>query len=234
MSHAQNLKKVMVALDHDYPEQAYKLVDEIGDMVDWFKVGPGLFTRSGHEILSFLHRKRKRIFLDMKLLDTPSVVGQTVRQFAELGVDLTTIHCLGGREMLESAQLHCRGTQLKILGITLLTSQKSADTKDFGWPVDDKELVVRLLTHALESRLSGVLCSPHEIEAVRQKAVPGFLLVTPGIRIPGKEVFEDDQKRVASPADALAWGADYLIIGRPITQAREPREVLERLFNYDQ
>lgn len=224
------LSKVIVALDHSYPEEAFRLVEEIGDQIEWFKIGPSLFTRSGHEVISFLHRKRKKVFLDMKLLDTPNVVASTIKQFAELGVELTTIHCLGGREMLEAAQHSCRGSQLKILGITLLTSQKSADTAQFGWPKKDSELVIALLNLALETRLAGILCSPHEVAEVRAKVVPGFLLVTPGIRIPNEEVFEDDQKRIASPTEALQWGADRLIIGRPITQAREPKEALEKLF----
>lgn len=226
----KKLKKVIVALDQEYPEQAYSLVDEIGEYIDWFKIGPNLFTRSGHEMISFLHRKRKKVFLDMKLLDTPAVVSSTVKQFADLGVHMTTLHCLGGREMLEAAGESCRSTQLQLLGITLLTSQRSADSKEFGFPAKDSELVVKLLNLALETRLSGILCSPHEIADVRPKTVPGFLLVTPGIRIPGEEVFQDDQKRVASPSEAEAWGANYLIVGRPITQAREPREILEKLF----
>ena len=229
----QKLKKVIVALDHDYPEQAYRLVDEIGEYIEWFKIGPNLFTRSGHEVISSLHRKRKKIFLDMKLLDTPAVVSLTVKQFADLGVHLTTLHCLGGREMLEAAGFSCRSTQLQLLGITLLTSQRSADGKELGFPQKDGDLVLKLFNLALETRLSGILCSPHELVDVKPKVMPGFLLVTPGIRIPGEEVFEDDQKRVASPQEAEAWGASHLIIGRPITQAREPREALEKLFRQD-
>lgn len=230
MMEKEKLKKVVVALDQDYPEQAYRLVEEIGDYIDWFKVGPGLFTRSGHEVISFLHRSRKKIFLDMKLMDTPTVVASTVRQFADLGVHLTTLHCLGGRAMLEAAGLHCRGSQLQLLGITLLTSQTSTDAKDFPWKQKDQELVMQMMNLAVETRLSGILCSPHEVSLVRERVMRSFQLFTPGIRLPGEEVFQDDQKRFASPSEALAWGADYLIIGRPITQAREPLEALERLF----
>jgi len=223
--------KVIVALDFEYPEQAYAMVDEIGDAIHWFKVGPQLFTRSGNEIIQFLHRRNKKIFLDLKLHDTPNVVSSTVKQIADMGVQLTTLHLLGGRTMLEAAGLHCRGTQLKLLGVTLLTSQRMSDTKEYGWAQTDTELVMNLLDLALETRLAGVICSPHEIEPIRTKALPGFLLVTPGIRLPGEEVFMDDQKRVASPKEALAWGADYLVIGRPITSAREPKEAISRLFD---
>jgi len=222
------LDKVIVALDYEDPDKAYRLVDEIGDLVTWFKVGPVLFTRSGNEIIRFLHKKGKRIFLDLKLYDTPVVVGDTVRQFADMGVQFATVHCTGGRSMLEAASASCRGSQLKLLGVTLLTSHHAADTRITHH--GDSGLVLKMVELALEARLAGILCSPHEIEEVLGKTLPGFLLVTPGIRLPGQEVFRDDQKRVASPREALDWGADFLIIGRPITQAREPRDTVLKLF----
>jgi orotidine-5'-phosphate decarboxylase len=223
-----NLDKVIVALDYEFPEQAYRLVDEVGEAIQWFKIGPVLFTRSGDEVIQFLHRRSKKIFLDLKLHDTPVVVANTVKQFADMGVQLATIHCLGGRAMLEAAGTHCRGSQLKLLGVTLLTSQTA---KDVGSTETDNDLVVRLVKLAVETRLAGVICSPHEVGAVRENTLPGFLTVTPGIRLPGEEVFMDDQQRFASPKQALEAGADYLVIGRPITSAREPREVVRRLFN---
>lgn len=223
-------EKVIVALDYEDPQKAYRLVDELGELIQWYKIGPILFTRSGLEVVQFLHKRGKKIFLDLKLHDTPQVVSATVRQFGELGVQFATVHCTGGKKMLEAASMGCRGSQLKLLGVTLLTSQGSSDAKDWGGPLTESGLVLRLLDIALESRLAGILCSPHEIHDVRERILPGFLLVTPGIRLPKEEVFMDDQVRVASPSEALAWGADYLIVGRPITQAREPRDVVERLF----
>jgi orotidine-5'-phosphate decarboxylase len=225
-------KKVIVALDYQQPEKAFRLVEEIGDLIDWFKIGSVLFTQSGNEILSFLHKKSKKIFLDLKLHDTPNVVANTVAQFADLGVEFATIHCLGGRQMLHSASLSCRNSQLKLLGVTLLTSQESSESKSLGWTEGESEtgIVLRLLDLALEARLAGIICSPHEIPRVRERALPGLLTITPGIRLPGEEVFQDDQKRVASPNEALTSGADYIVVGRPITLAREPRTVVERLF----
>jgi orotidine-5'-phosphate decarboxylase len=225
----ENLKRVMVALDFEFPEQAYRLVDEIGDLIDWFKLGPVLFTRSGQEVVNFLHRRNKRIFLDLKIHDTPMVAATTFKQFADMGAEFATIHCLGGRRMLQAASMACRGSQLKLIGITLLTSHLVDDTKEFGL-AEPKTLVPKLLSLALENRLAGVMCSPQELLELRPKALPGFVLVTPGIRLLNEEVFEDDQRRVASPKDAVQWGADYLVVGRPITQAREPRDVVERLF----
>lgn len=224
------LEKVIVALDFEYPEQAYRIVEELGDAVKWYKIGPALFARSGAEIIQFLHRRNKKIFLDLKLHDTPNVVGMMIRQLADLGVQLATVHCLGGRAMLESAAYHCRGSQVKLIGVTLLTSQSEKDYQDIGLKESSRELIPQLVDLALESRLAGVICSPHELREIRSQTIPNFLLVAPGIRIPGQEVFQDDQKRFASPDEALAWGADYLIVGRPITQAREPREAALRLF----
>lgn len=224
------LKKVMVALDYDDPEKAFRLVDQIGDLIDWFKLGPMLFTQSGAEVVRYLHKKQKKIFVDLKLHDTPVVVGDTIRQIADMGAQYATVHCLGGRAMLEAAGSACRGTHLKLIGITLLTSHQPSDSQLLGWQWSDEQIVLRLLETAIQARLAGVMCSPQEINQVRNRCLPGFVLMTPGIRIPGKEVFRDDQQRVSSPKEALDWGADYLIIGRPITQAREPREVLNHLF----
>jgi orotidine-5'-phosphate decarboxylase len=224
-----HLDKVIVALDFEYPEQAYRLVDEIGEVIQWFKIGPLLYTQSGTEVIDFLHRRSKKIFLDLKILDTPNVVADTVKQFAGMGVQMATVHCLGGKAMLEMAGHHCRGSQLKLLGVTLLTSQTA---RDVGSNDKDEDLVVKLVNLAVETRMAGVICSPLEISAVRRATMPGFMLVTPGIRLPGEEVFMDDQqpKRVATPKQAVEWGADFLVIGRPITLAREPREVVKRLF----
>jgi orotidine-5'-phosphate decarboxylase len=220
----------VVALDYDDPEKAYRLVDELGDRIQTYKLGPVLFTRSGTEILTFLRRKGKKVFLDLKLYDTPRVVSDTIRQLGDLGAQWASVHCLGGRTMLEAAAAGCRGSQLKIIGVTLLTSQGAPDSYNWGWPQSELGMVLRLTEVALEARLGGIMCSPNELEAVRPKTVPGFVLAAPGIRLAKEEVFMEDQKRVATPRQALEWGADMIIIGRPITLAREPRAVVDRLF----
>lgn len=132
--------------------------------------------------------------------------------------------------MLEAAGSACRGSKLRVIGVTLLTSQGAADSYSWGWPQPENGMVLRLAGLAMECRLAGVMCSPQELQALRPKTVPGFLLTAAGIRMPGQDVFQDDQRRTASPADALAWGADLLIVGRPLTQAREPARALEALF----
>lgn len=221
-------EKVIVALDHEKPEDAYELIDEVGDLIQWFKIGPVLFSRSHEEVIQFLHRRQKKIFLDLKVHDIPVIAANTVKQYADMGVQFATIHCLGGRAMLEAAGLHCRGSQLKLLGVTLLTSQTA---KEIGSLESDDEIVMRLVRLAVETRLTGVLCSAHEVSAVKKGTLPGFLTVTAGIRILGEEVFQDDQQRVSTALEAIEAGADYLIVGRPITSAREPGEAVRRLFN---
>lgn len=226
-SEGRNLRdKVIVALDYEDPERAFRLVDELGDQIAWYKVGPVLFTRSGLEIVDFLQRRGKRIFLDLKLHDTPHVVAATVKQLGDLGAEYATVHCSGGMKMLEAAGRGCRGSRLKLFGVTVLTSQPTGR--------DEQAHMVQLVKDAVAARLAGVLCSAYEIEMLRAVAMPGFRLIAAGIRLPGEEVFQDDQARVSSPVDALNLGADQIIVGRPITLAREPREVLSRLLGYPQ
>jgi orotidine-5'-phosphate decarboxylase len=231
MKPTTDLNKVIVALDYTEPDKAFALVDELGDLIEWYKVGPLLFTQSGYEIIEFLHNRRKSIFLDLKLYDTPRVVRDTVKQFGELGIRMASVHCMGGHGMLEAAAQGCRGSQLRLLGITFLSTQSIGDSAGLGFPSTENELVGRLLDLALEHRLSGVLCSPAELAAVRPRMLPGTLLVSAGIRPERREVYQEDQKRVATPKEALEMGADYLVVGRPILQAREPRAAVERLFS---
>ncbi len=223
-------EKTVVALDFEDATRAFRLVELLGDRIQRYKIGPQLFLHAGPEVVNFLHEHKKRVFVDLKLYDTPNVVASTVSQLAALGVEFATVHCLGGRTMLQAAGSACRGSKLRLLGVTLLTSQGAPDSYNWGWPETENGMVERLATMAMECRLSGVLCSPQELQQLRPKIVPDFLLVTPGIRLEGCEVFQDDQRRTASPQDALNWGADLLIIGRPITQSPDPRAVLDRIL----
>lgn len=224
------LDKIVVALDYEDSRAARHLVEQLGEKISRYKIGPQLFTQAGPEMVRFLHSMKKHVFLDLKLYDTPVVVARTIEQYAAMGVEFATVHCLGGRSMLEAAGSACRGSKLRLIGVTLLTSQGSSDSYNWGWPQSEDDMVVRLAGIAMESRLAGVMCSPNELQVLRPKLVPGFLLVTPGIRLNGREVFHEDQRRVASPQEAMAWGADFLVVGRPITQAREPATVLDTLF----
>lgn len=226
----ETLEKVVVALDYENAQAAYHLVDQLGDRIERYKIGPQLFTCAGLEAIRFLHDRKKKVFIDLKLYDTPNVVAKTIERFASMGVEFATVHCLGGKTMLESAGSACRGSRMKLLGVTLLTSQGAPDSYNWGWPESESGMVQRLAGLGMECRLAGVLCSPHELQDLRKRSVPNFLLVAPGIRLADQDVFRDDQRRVATPNEALEWGADLLIIGRPIIEAREPKRVLDRLF----
>lgn len=222
-------KKIVVALDQEDPKLAMRLVEELSDQIECFKLGPVLFTRSGPSLVDFLHRSKKKIFLDLKLYDTPRVVSDTVKQYGDLGVHYATVHTLGGKTMLEAASSSCRGYPLNLLGVTLMTSQNAPESRGIS---QDSELstVLRLADLAMECRLSGVLCSPHELSSLRARVMPTFSLVSAGIRITGEEVFHDDQKRTSTAREAVDAGADLLIVGRPLTQPPEPLNALRKLL----
>ncbi len=223
--------KVLVALDFENPEKAKALVVNLGEQVEWYKIGPVLFTMYGTEIIQFLHLHKKKIFVDLKLHDTPNVTAETVTQIAEMGVEYTTVHLSGGTRMLEKAAAACRGSKLKLIGVSLLTTSVASDYKEFGFTGTDTDMVLKFKELAVQTRLSGMLCSPFELTALRKSVPADFKLVTAGIRIPGHEVYNDDQARTASPKEALENGADYLIIGRPITQSGEPKKRVLELFS---
>lgn len=224
-------KNVIVALDYESPEPAIRLVEHLGDAIQWYKVGPVLFTRHGGEVISFLREHSKNIFLDLKLHDIPSIVATTIKQISRMGVQMATLHCLGGRKMVEEAQKSCKASPLKILGVTLLTSHPKQDSKDPLWNKENQTLVGQLLAVALESGLSGIICSAEEAADMRSRVPKDFLLVTPGIRLADSKVTYDDQSRVATPRQAFERGADYIVIGRPITTAQNPRLVVQNLFD---
>lgn len=224
-------EKTIVALDFENPDKAKALVETLGDLIEWYKIGPVLFTRYGTDIIQFLHLNKKKIFVDLKLHDTPNVTAETVTQIAEMGVEYTTVHLTGGSRMLEKASTACRGSKLKLIGVSLLTTAQAADYKDFGFTGTDTDLVVKLKEMALQARLSGMLCSQAELSALRKSVPADFKLVTAGIRIPGCEVYNDDQARTASPKEAVESGADFIIVGRPITQSGEPKNRVLELFS---
>jgi orotidine-5'-phosphate decarboxylase len=224
------LKNVIVALDYENRDEAFGLVDTLGGKISTYKIGPVLFTRSGPEIIQYLHQKKKQIFVDLKLHDTPQVVYATIRQLAEMGVDYATVHCLGGKKMLEAASRGCRNSKLNLLGITLLTSFDPKEAAYWDWETTSQKSVSQLAILAQEMRLKGIVCSVAEAKLLRPLLYPGFLLITPGIRPQLKQVFEEDQERIASPQEALDAGADYLIIGRPITLSRDPKQATENIF----
>ena len=221
-------QRIITALDVENRIQALELVGKLNQAA-LFKVGLELFTAEGPALLRDIQALGKGVFLDLKLHDIPNTVGEAVRSGVRCGARMMTIHASGGRAMMARAsetageEAEKRGLPKPILlGVTILTSLQSDDLASIGMIADTSGQVLRLAALARASGLSGVVCSAREIEIVRKEVGPGFLIVTPGIRPAGAAV--QDQKRVMTPALAVAKGSDYLVVGRPITQAASPAE----------
>jgi len=219
------MSDVIVPLDYATTEEALALVDQLGEQGDFFKVGLELYTRSGHTVVGELIDRGKRVFLDLKLHDIPNTVAGAVRAASDLGVDLLTVHASGGPSMLEAARA-ARSGDVRLLAVTVLTSL-SPDEMSTVWGRDIRsvrEEVGRLAVMARDCRMDGVVASALEASWIRGQVGDDFLIVTPGIRPAGSD--RGDQSRVATPSDAVRAGADYLVVGRPITQAEDPAAAL--------
>lgn len=213
--------RLIVALDVPDATQALTLVDSLNGQCRWFKVGLELYLAAGNSIVEMLKNLGFSVFLDLKLHDIPNTVAGAVRSVAGLGVDLLTVHAGGGPVMLAAAAEAAASspTAPKLLAVTVLTSMDVAQLSAVGVPSSPAEQALRLAQVAHAAGIAGIVCSAEEVAQMRQ-TLPNSLLVTPGIRPAGAVI--GDQKRVATPAAALAAGADYLVVGRPITQAGDP------------
>ncbi|MEN6561398.1 MAG: orotidine-5'-phosphate decarboxylase [Acidobacteriota bacterium] len=228
-----NADRIIIALDVQTREEGSALVGRLRD-ARTFKVGLELFTAEGPALFRKLKVLRKDIFLDLKLHDIPNTVSGAVRSALKHGVQMMTLHASGGREMMARAAETARaaaeaakGPKPLLLGVTVLTSLKGADLEEVGQGADVASQVVRLAGLAKASGLDGVVCSPQEIEVLRREYGRDLVIVTPGIRPVWAAA--QDQKRIMTPADAVARGADYLVIGRPITGAPSPNEAFLRI-----
>ena len=213
-------ERLIVAVDVPKADAASELVDRLAGRVGLFKLGSQAFTAAGPELVREVVGRGERVFLDLKFHDIPNTVAGAVASAAQLGVSLATLHGLGGRAMLEAAvgALPAMGT--KLLAITILTSHDEATLGEIGVGGGVSDSVRRLALLAKDAGMDGVVASPHEVALVREACGPGFLIVTPGIRPAGAA--SGDQARAATPAAALSAGADYLVVGRPITEAKDP------------
>jgi orotidine-5'-phosphate decarboxylase len=224
-------ERLIVALDAPSAAAALELVNRLESTCQWFKVGLELFSAAGPSIVEELTRRGHSIFLDLKFHDIPNTVAGAVRSAAGLGARMMTIHALGGPAMLEAARAALDGMAdpPTLLAVTVLTSMDSGQLKSVG--VDDAPAaqVERLAQVGLKAGIRGFVCSPQEVAALRALAGPEATLVIPGVRPAGAAV--GDQKRIATPAEALRQGASYLVVGRPITQAENPAEAAERILN---
>jgi orotidine-5'-phosphate decarboxylase len=220
---------VIVALDFASAQPALELVARLSPDLCRLKVGKELFTRSGPVLVENLQQRGFEVFLDLKFHDIPNTVAAAVRAAAELGVWMVNIHASGGRRMMEAAVAELEGLAHKplLIGVTVLTSMSDADLVELGYGETAAQRVQRLAALAANCGLDGVVCSALEAEALREARGDGFCLVTPGIRLAGDAA--GDQRRVVTPADALALGSDYLVIGRSITAATDPLAALHRV-----
>jgi orotidine-5'-phosphate decarboxylase len=226
-------RRIIIALDVENKEKGLELVRELAE-AGIFKVGLELFTAEGPALLKEIRALGKKIFLDLKLHDIPNTVAEAVRVGVRHGAHMMTIHTSGGPEMMAKAAEVARTESEKrrvekplLLGVTILTSLKNEELGSIGMVPDTSAQVQRLAALAKKAGMDGIVCSAQEIELVRKEVGPDCLIVTPGIR-PAWAAAQD-QKRIMTPAEAVKKGSDYLVIGRPITQASSPREAFLKI-----
>ncbi len=222
--------KIIVALDYEKESDALALVDQIDPSLCRLKVGKEMFTTLGMNFVKQLHQRNFDVFLDLKYHDIPNTVARAVRSAADLGVWMVDLHASGGLRMMEEAKriLEPYGKDAPLLiAVTVLTSMEDLDLLQIGINASPREQVLRLAHLTQRAGLDGVVCSPQEVEILRNACGEDFKLVTPGIRPIGADFC--DQRRVMTPTAAIRAGSDYLVIGRPITKADNPVEVLRSI-----
>ncbi|MDI6809226.1 MAG: orotidine-5'-phosphate decarboxylase [Candidatus Eisenbacteria bacterium] len=251
------LERLIVALDYSNSEEALSLVDKLGDLVGFYKVGGELFASGGKRIVRSLKERGKRVFLDLKLFDIPTTVERTCIVLADFGVDIVDVHCLGGKEMMKAAvrgaatqgEVHQQtwrsdwaisgfeqsdsdqsspGPRIKVIGVTMLTSFDEATSRNIFGEKKTGELSVLLAREGKEAGLHGVVCGASYVRTIKDACGDNFLTVVPGVRPKGET--EDsrrperaDHVRTSTPAETLKMGADFIVMGRPITASRDPR-----------
>jgi orotidine-5'-phosphate decarboxylase len=227
-------KKIILALDVETFKEAEHFVKKLSSTIGIFKVGKQLFTHCGPTIIEMIHHHRGKVFLDLKFHDIPNTVARAVEEASKLNVFMLTIHALGGKKMMQEAvatsSTFARNSSLPaplILAVTILTSLKPDDLKDIGINAPVEEAVSRLAILAKQAGVNGVVASARETHIIRAACGNDLIIVTPGIRPQGTS--RDDQKRAATPHEALLAGSDYMVIGRPILEARDPLKVVQEI-----
>ena len=219
--------KVVIALDYDNKQQALAFIEQLDPSTCRLKIGKEMFTHFGPEFVQLIVAKGFDVFLDLKFHDIPNTVAKAVKAAADLGVWMVNVHASGGRRMMEAAKaiLEPYGDKAPLLiAVTVLTSMDQSDLTELGINLTPAEQVKRLATLTKLSGLDGVVCSSHEAEELKALLGASFKLITPGIRPAGSDA--GDQRRIKTPKQAMDSGSDYLVIGRPITQAADPVAVL--------
>ena len=213
----QSRDRLIVAIDRSSRDEILRLADDLHGTVGLFKIGLQAFVANGPSIVRELVSRGERIFLDLKIHDIPNTARHAVAEAVALGAAMVTVHTAGGLAMLRS----CADAKSLVLGVTILTSLDDSEMPRIGFAGTPLDNAVRLAKLAREAGLQGVVASPQEIEAIRNACGSALTLVVPGIRPEGSDA--GDQRRTKTPAAAIAAGADYIVVGRPITDARDPR-----------
>jgi orotidine-5'-phosphate decarboxylase len=226
---------IIVALDVPTGEAALKLVEQLAPVVGGFKVGSELFTSAGPDIVRRIRERGALVFLDLKFHDIPNTVAKAVTAAMQLDVQMLTVHTSGGLEMLKAAEQAAQEAAWRVgrtpplvLGVTVLTSLDAGALKEIGLDANVEYQVRRLATVATKAGLRGLVCSPLEVAKLRQLLPPATQLVTPGVRTGAEKA--DDQKRTLTPREAMSAGSSWLVIGRPIYAAENPRAAAEQIL----
>jgi orotidine-5'-phosphate decarboxylase len=228
--------KIIFALDVEHFREAQKWVSLLKDHIGMFKVGKQLFTHAGPKVVDMIRQKGEKVFLDLKFHDIPNTVAKAGEEATKLNVAMFNLHALGGFEMMRKTAEAAKATAKAIgipkpliLAVTVLTSMDETMLQEVGVQGPIFEEVGRLALLAMKAGVDGVVASPMEIGLIRERCGQNFLIVTPGIRHPDDK--KDDQKRTLSPKEAVAAGADYLVIGRPIKEAPNPLEAVKKIID---
>ncbi|MFU8927460.1 orotidine-5'-phosphate decarboxylase [Acinetobacter puyangensis] len=221
---------IIVALDVHSQDQALALADQLDPKLCRVKVGKELFTLAGPQVLKALHDRGFEVFLDLKFHDIPNTTAQAVLAAADLGVWMVNVHAMGGRKMMTTCaeRLQQHDHQTILIAVTVLTSIGKEDLLELGLDVEPQDHVLRLAKLTKDCGLDGVVCSAQEAPLLRKELGSEFQLITPGIRPLGSNA--DDQKRIVTPQQAIQDGATHLVIGRPITQAQNPQQTLQQIY----
>ena len=220
-------ERLIVALDVTSAEAALQLIGQLGNLISFYKVGLELYAAAGPEFVRSLVGQGKKVFLDLKFFDIGETVRRATRQAARMGASFLTVH--EGGMTVTSAIAGAQGSDLKILAVTVLTSMDESDLQETGISWNMEDLVMRRARKALEAGCHGVVASGQDASSIRKLAGPGALIITPGIRPAGAS--PDDQKRAATPAGAVQAGADYIVVGRPIRDAKDPHAAAQQILN---
>ena len=225
------LNPIIVAIDKNSETEAYELTEELVGQVGAIKLGLEFFDTYGPDGIRNLQKLEIPIFLDLKIHDIPQTVKKTIDTLSSLKPDILNVHALGGKKMMQFAleSLLNNSPNTQLVAVTILTSLDDDDLQMMEMNISTKNLVSSLAKLTKESGLSGVVCSSEEIKLVRESCGKNFKIIVPGIRPEGSD--KDDQKRVMTPKDAISLGADHLVIGRPITESKDPRKTAKEIVN---